>query len=99
MPNFRDLFEPVTAENEKANGKAKGRESGRRKAKCPMCGRPVEKTYRPFCSRRCADADLSRWFSGDYRIPVEDEGWTEADAEPGEEPGAEPGEDGFAEKE
>lgn len=95
MPKFRDLFEPVTAENEKANGKANGRESGRRKAKCPMCGRPVEQAQRPFCSRRCADADLSRWFSGDYRIPVEDEGWTEADAEPG----AEPGEDGFAEKE
>jgi len=25
--------------------------------------------HRPFCSRRCADVDLGRWFSGDYRVP------------------------------
>ena len=24
---------------------------------------------RPFCSPRCADVDLGRWFSGDYAIP------------------------------
>jgi hypothetical protein len=24
--------------------------------------------YRPFCSRRCADVDLSRWLSGRYAI-------------------------------
>jgi endogenous inhibitor of DNA gyrase (YacG/DUF329 family) len=26
--------------------------------------------YRPFCSQRCADVDLGRWFSEDYRIPA-----------------------------
>jgi endogenous inhibitor of DNA gyrase (YacG/DUF329 family) len=26
--------------------------------------------YRPFCSRRCADVDLSRWLSGAYAIPT-----------------------------
>ncbi|WP_425438756.1 DNA gyrase inhibitor YacG [Roseinatronobacter thiooxidans] len=26
--------------------------------------------YRPFCSRRCADVDLARWFRADYVIPV-----------------------------
>ncbi|WP_246495318.1 DNA gyrase inhibitor YacG [Ameyamaea chiangmaiensis] len=36
---------------------------------CPICGRPGTPTMRPFCSRRCADIDLGRWFSGDYRIP------------------------------
>ena len=30
----------------------------------------VEK-YRPFCSKRCADVDLSRWFSGVYAVPAE----------------------------
>lgn len=25
--------------------------------------------YRPFCSRRCADVDLSRWLRGAYAIP------------------------------
>jgi uncharacterized protein len=42
--------------------------------KCPVCGRPAQAAYRPFCSRRCADVDLSRWLSGAYALPaVEDE--------------------------
>lgn len=28
---------------------------------CPICGRPAEARYRPFCSRRCADVDLGHW--------------------------------------
>ena len=38
-------------------------------AKCPICGRASDITYRPFCSRRCADVDLSRWLRGSYAIP------------------------------
>ena len=38
-------------------------------AKCPICSKPVEAEYRPFCSRRCADVDLQRWFSGRYAVP------------------------------
>jgi endogenous inhibitor of DNA gyrase (YacG/DUF329 family) len=38
-------------------------------AKCPICGRPSDDKYRPFCSRRCADVDLSRWLRGAYAIP------------------------------
>jgi endogenous inhibitor of DNA gyrase (YacG/DUF329 family) len=38
-------------------------------AKCPMCGRPAEVSHRPFCSVRCADADLGRWLTGQYRVP------------------------------
>jgi hypothetical protein len=38
--------------------------------KCPNCGRPTLLDYRPFCSRRCADVDLSRWLRGAYAIPV-----------------------------
>ncbi len=30
------------------------------------------KAYRPFCSARCADVDLGRWFEGRYRIPTEE---------------------------
>jgi len=37
--------------------------------KCPICGKPTETEFRPFCSRRCADVDLQRWFSGRYAIP------------------------------
>jgi len=37
--------------------------------KCPICGAPADMAYRPFCSRRCADVDLSRWLRGAYAIP------------------------------
>jgi uncharacterized protein len=38
--------------------------------RCPICGKPTVQTYRPFCSRRCADVDLHRWFSGSYAVPA-----------------------------
>ena len=38
--------------------------------KCPICGRATKTNYRPFCSRRCADVDLSRWLRGAYAIPT-----------------------------
>ena len=36
---------------------------------CPICGKPRDKRYDPFCSRRCADVDLHRWLKGAYVIP------------------------------
>jgi uncharacterized protein len=42
-------------------------------APCPVCGRPSVHQFRPFCSRRCADVDLHRWFSGQYAIPVKED--------------------------
>ncbi len=40
--------------------------------KCPICKKEVEdKKYRPFCSKRCADIDLGRWFDGTYRFAAE----------------------------
>ncbi len=43
---------------------------------CPICGKPAEQRFRPFCSRRCTDVDLNRWLSGVYAVPVvaEEEG-------------------------
>lgn len=35
---------------------------------CPICGRPTVAEVKPFCSKRCADVDLSRWLGGVYRI-------------------------------
>jgi hypothetical protein len=51
--------------------------------KCPICGKPVEAEYRPFCSRRCADVDLQRWFTGRYAVPRAkvDEASSDADDE------------------
>jgi uncharacterized protein len=36
---------------------------------CPICRKPTDPVYRPFCSRRCADVDLGRWLTGSYVIP------------------------------
>lgn len=36
---------------------------------CPICGRPSSVDMRPFCSKRCADVDLSRWLGEVYRVP------------------------------
>ena len=41
-------------------------------AKCPICGRPTERRWRPFCSKRCADIDLGRWLKGQYAVPAEE---------------------------
>lgn len=37
---------------------------------CSICGRAITADFRPFCSRRCADVDLGRWFTESYRIPA-----------------------------
>ena len=38
---------------------------------CPICGRPSQPDFRPFCSKRCRTVDLNRWLSGSYAIPGE----------------------------
>ncbi len=40
---------------------------------CPICGARRSARYRPFCSRRCADRDLGRWFTGSYAVPAADD--------------------------
>lgn len=40
---------------------------------CPICGKPVSGTFKPFCSSRCADVDLNRWLSGVYAVPVKED--------------------------
>jgi endogenous inhibitor of DNA gyrase (YacG/DUF329 family) len=36
---------------------------------CPICRKPSTARDRPFCSPRCAEVDLGRWFGEAYRIP------------------------------
>ncbi|MEM1391584.1 MAG: DNA gyrase inhibitor YacG [Pseudomonadota bacterium] len=37
---------------------------------CAVCEtKPVVAAFKPFCSKRCADVDLSRWLKGGYAIP------------------------------
>jgi endogenous inhibitor of DNA gyrase (YacG/DUF329 family) len=37
---------------------------------CPICQKPAAERFRPFCSGRCKDVDLNRWFTGAYAIPA-----------------------------
>jgi endogenous inhibitor of DNA gyrase (YacG/DUF329 family) len=39
------------------------------KTGCPICGRPPDPKFRPFCTKRCADVDLGRWFNERYVVP------------------------------
>ncbi len=46
-----------------------------RQARCPVCQQSFvvsdgTDTQAPFCSRRCRDADLHRWFAEGYAVPV-----------------------------
>ena len=37
---------------------------------CPNCNKPLKLLdFAPFCCKRCADVDLSRWLKGSYVIP------------------------------
>jgi uncharacterized protein len=37
--------------------------------RCPICKSQAQAAYMPFCSKRCADIDLGKWFTSAYAIP------------------------------
>lgn len=37
---------------------------------CPICQKPTEASVKPFCSARCREIDLNRWFTGGYSVPA-----------------------------
>ena len=51
----------------------------RTEAKCPVCGKPADQKYRPFCTKRCADIDLGRWLKESYRVPTDETPDTEGE--------------------
>ena len=53
-----------------------------RLAPCPTCGKMPVQQFRPFCSKRCADVDLNRWFSGAYVVPGKQEEDEDGEAVP-----------------
>jgi hypothetical protein len=55
------------------------------KACCPICRKAAVEAFRPFCSKRCADVDLQRWFTGAYAIPGAQSDEDDAPAPPLEE--------------
>jgi endogenous inhibitor of DNA gyrase (YacG/DUF329 family) len=40
---------------------------------CPICNKETDKSYRPFCSKRCADIDLGKWLNEEYSVPAEED--------------------------
>lgn len=36
---------------------------------CPICRKPRSEKYAPFCSARCRDRDLAKWFNDGYAVP------------------------------
>jgi endogenous inhibitor of DNA gyrase (YacG/DUF329 family) len=38
---------------------------------CPICSKPTEPEFKPFCSRGCKDRDLLQWLGEGYRVPGE----------------------------
>ncbi|APW73042.1 DNA gyrase inhibitor YacG [Sphingopyxis granuli] len=46
-------------------------ERSARARRCPLCGKPRDEAYKPFCSRGCRDRDLNAWFGEGYRVPVD----------------------------
>jgi endogenous inhibitor of DNA gyrase (YacG/DUF329 family) len=51
------------------SGVAAAREARKNTKTCSICGKRQAAAFRPFCSKACADIDLSRWLGGRYAIP------------------------------
>jgi uncharacterized protein len=37
---------------------------------CPICKKPSQPKFHPFCSNRCTQVDLNKWLGGHYSIPA-----------------------------
>lgn len=69
MGNWQ-LRSPALAASLREAVKQGGDREPRPAIKCPICGQDVSddaETF-PFCSVRCKQVDLAKWFGGDYKI-------------------------------
>jgi hypothetical protein len=64
----------------RAGSRRAPQESQKKATACPLCGKKQTEAYRPFCSKNCADTDLSRWLGGRYAIPGPPADRAEADS-------------------
>lgn len=37
---------------------------------CPICSKPTAEATKPFCSARCREVDLNKWFTASYAVPA-----------------------------
>ncbi|MEM7316957.1 MAG: DNA gyrase inhibitor YacG [Planctomycetota bacterium] len=52
------------------------------KIHCPTCGTKFDAAHTvamPFCSDRCRQIDLGRWFNEEYSVPATRDDWDEED--------------------
>lgn len=40
---------------------------------CPICDKPANAAFGPFCSQGCRDRDLLQWLDEGYRLPARPE--------------------------
>jgi uncharacterized protein len=59
----------VSARSRGTQGSGKAGKGSAKALKCPICGKPRSEAFKPFCSKHCADVDLSRWLDGRYAVP------------------------------
>ncbi len=57
---------------------------------CPICGKPAQVRFRPFCSARCRLVDLGRWLNGSYSVPAVENDDDDERAEDADEDGGAP---------
>lgn len=38
--------------------------------RCPICTKPTAAASKPFCSERCREVDLNKWFTASYAVPA-----------------------------
>lgn len=55
---------------------------------CPICKKPADEKYKPFCSKKCADIDLGRWLKGSYIIHTNEQPETDETAQQNQEENA-----------
>ena len=59
--------------------------------RCPICKSEAVAAYKPFCSKRCADIDLGKWFTDAYVVAGNED---DEDAASGEKPPSDSDEQG-----
>lgn len=37
---------------------------------CPICHKASAEAHKPFCSPRCREVDLNKWFTASYAVPA-----------------------------
>tara|TARA_Y100001970_G_scaffold260602_1_gene342835 strand:+ start:65 stop:244 length:180 start_codon:yes stop_codon:yes gene_type:complete len=41
-----------------------------KKLKCPTCKKLAVEKFSPFCSKKCASLDLTKWLLDEYQINI-----------------------------